>query len=85
MKVIFKMAKDLEKENNIDDKEKDIKKDKDQFLIFEGEYKNGLRNGKGKEYKDGELIYEGEYLNGLRISDIEKKIDNSIINNKDMD
>ena len=72
-------------ENNIDDKEKDIKKDKGQFLIFEGEYKNGLRNGKGKEYKDGALIYEGEYLNGLRISDIEKKIDNSIINNKDMD
>ena len=36
-------------------------------LIFEGEYLNGKRNGKGKEYdKDGELIFEGEYLNGFR-------------------
>ena len=36
-------------------------------LVFEGEYKNGRRNGKGKEYeKNGEIIYEGEYLNGKR-------------------
>ena len=35
-------------------------------LIFEGEYLNGKRNGKGKEYWNGELIFEGEYLNGLR-------------------
>ena len=36
-------------------------------LIFEGEYKNGERNGKGKEYnKNGNLIFEGEYLNGKR-------------------
>ena len=33
-------------------------------LKFEGEYLNGLRNGKGKEYDSyGYLIYEGEYLN----------------------
>ena len=34
--------------------------------MFEGEYLNGKRNGKGKEYyKDGELMFEGEYLNGI--------------------
>ena len=34
-------------------------------LIFEGDYLNGERNGKGKEYNyDGELIFEGVYLNG---------------------
>ena len=38
-------------------------------LEFEGEYLNGKRNGKGKEYaeyggKCVELEYEGEYLNG---------------------
>ena len=46
-------------------------------LKFEGEYKNGKKNGKGKEfYKSHEfsyeenirskLIFEGEYLNGKR-------------------
>ena len=36
-------------------------------LIFEGEYLNGKRNGKGKEYdNDSVLIFEGEYLNGKR-------------------
>jgi len=36
-------------------------------LTYEGEYKNGERNGKGKEYYDnGNLIFEGEYLNGKR-------------------
>ena len=35
-------------------------------LEFEGEYSNGKRNGKGKDYYDGILIYEGEYLNGKR-------------------
>ena len=39
--------------------------------IFEGEYKNGKRNGKGKEYylfynEQENVIFEGEYLNGLR-------------------
>ena len=29
-------------------------------LIYEGEYLDGQRNGKGKEYdKRGEIIYEG--------------------------
>ena len=35
-------------------------------VIFEGEYLNGKRNGKGKEYSSGELEFEGEYLNGER-------------------
>ena len=31
-------------------------------LIFEGEYINGFRNGKGREYYyNGKLKYEGEY------------------------
>ena len=40
----------------------DLETDK---LIFEGEYLNGKKNGKGKEYFfDGTLNFEGEYLNG---------------------
>ena len=37
-------------------------------LIFEGEYLNGKRNGKGKEYisLNGSIRFEGEYLNGKR-------------------
>ena len=36
-------------------------------LVFEGEYLNGKRNGKWKEYDyDGKLKFEGEYLNGKR-------------------
>ena len=34
-------------------------------LIFEGEYLNGKRNGKGKEYDyTGKLIFEGKYFDG---------------------
>ncbi len=33
-------------------------------LFFEGEYKNGIRNGKGREYvKDGEIKFEGDFVN----------------------
>ena len=36
-------------------------------LKFEGEYLNGKRNGKGKEYYgSGDLLFEGEYLDGKR-------------------
>ena len=36
-------------------------------LIYEGEYLNGEKNGKGKEYNwQGELELEGEYLKGRR-------------------
>ena len=45
---------------------KEYKGINDSFL-FEGEYLNGKRNGKGKEYYDnGKLLFEGEYLNGKR-------------------
>ena len=41
--------------------------DEDDKLLFEGEYLNGERNGKGKEYYDnGNLKFEGEYLKGER-------------------
>ena len=37
-------------------------------LIFEGEYLNGEKNGKGKEYDElGTLIFEGEYQNGVKV------------------
>ena len=36
-------------------------------VIFEGEYKNLKRNGKGKEYNnEGKILFEGEYLNNKR-------------------
>jgi len=36
-------------------------------LEYEGEYLNGKRNGKGKEYDgDDNLKYEGEYLYGKK-------------------
>ena len=36
-------------------------------LIFEGEYLNGKRNRKGKEYnREGKLEFEGEYLQDKR-------------------
>ena len=36
-------------------------------LIYDGEYLNGERNGKGKEYTINDyLIFEGEYLKGKK-------------------
>ena len=36
-------------------------------MKFEGEYLNGRRKGKGKEYYDnGEIKFEGEYLYGYK-------------------
>jgi len=50
------------------------------ILIFEGEYKNGKRNGKGKEYyKNGKLKFQGEYLKGKRWSGKGYNIDGEII------
>ena len=41
--------------------------EKNNFYMFEGEFLNGLKNGKCKEYDDKHLLkFEGEYLNGLR-------------------
>ena len=38
----------------------------DNNIIFEGEYKNKKRNGKGKEYLNGNIVFIGEYINGKR-------------------
>ena len=36
-------------------------------IKFDGEYTNGEKTGKGKEYdKNGKLIYEGEFRKGVR-------------------
>ena len=36
--------------------------------MYEGEYLNGKRNGKGKEYYyDGKLEFEGESVNGKKM------------------
>ena len=35
-------------------------------FVFKGEYINGERNGKGKEYTFGQKIFDGEYLKGKR-------------------
>ena len=44
-----------------------IKYDEFDNIIFRGEYLNGLKNGKGKEFfSNGKLKFEGEYLNDLR-------------------
>ena len=49
-------------------------KDKNIKLKFEGQYINGERNGKGKEYNKNVILeFEGEYLNGKRWNGIEKK------------
>ena len=44
---------------------KEYPKDFD-FPSFEGEYLNGKRNGKGKEYNFDKINFVGEYLNGKR-------------------
>ena len=42
--------------------------EKEKNIKFEGEYLNGKRNGKGKEYGwNGKLLFEGEYLNDNRV------------------
>ena len=54
--------------------------DNDNNLIFEGEYFDGLRNGKGKEYnKNRKLIFDGEYLFGKRWNGFGYDINKNII------
>ena len=41
--------------------------EKESKIIYEGEYINGKRNGKGKEYfRNGKLQFEGEFKNGKK-------------------
>ena len=43
-------------------------------MIYEGEYLNGERNGKGKEYdNDGNLKFEGEFIKRKRFNGKEKE------------
>ena len=58
-------------------------------IKFCGEYLNGQRNGKGKEYySNGKLKFEGEYLNGQRHGkgkeyyDNDKKDESLFVNNR---
>ena len=47
---------------------------------FEGEYLNGKRNGKGKEYYfNSDLIFEGEYLNDKKWNGKVKEYDYGIL------
>ena len=46
-------------------------------LKYEGEYLNGIKNGKGKEYySNGKLQFEGEYLNGEKNGKCKEYYDN---------
>jgi len=45
----------------------------DQVLIYEGDYSDGKRNGKGKEFEYGKIIFEGNFLEGKRYYDKNKK------------
>ena len=40
--------------------------DLDKQLVFEGEYSNKKKNGKGKEYLFGRLLFEGEFKDGKK-------------------
>ena len=49
--------------------------------IYEGEYLNGEKNGKGKEYYDnGQIKFEGEYLNGKKNGKGQYKTDSNALN-----
>ena len=85
---LLKYNKTLQKSENIDifhyknfsnkfiehiDNGKVLEINRDGKIIFEGEYSNNKRNGKGKEYDGlgefnnlGDIIFEGEYLTGKR-------------------
>ena len=39
--------------------------DSEGVLSYEGQIKDGERNGSGKEYDDGILVYEGQFVSGL--------------------
>ena len=59
--------KNLCKKYFIGDKNGKVKEyNNDDYLIYEGDYKNGERNGEGKEYYYNILIFEGEYKDGKR-------------------
>ena len=49
-------------------------------MEFEGEYLNGLRNGKGFEYYNSKcILFEGEYLKGKRNGKCKEYYENGYI------
>ena len=48
--------------------------DRNNELIYEGEYLNGEKSGKGKEYFHGKVIFEGEFLRGKKMEKVEYMI-----------
>ena len=42
-------------------------------IIYEGEYKNGMRNGKGKAFENNKVLFEGKYQNGKMWNGFEYK------------
>ena len=62
----YKKLSGIEKVGEKNGKGKEYKLNRNN-LIFEGEYLNGKRNGRGYEYNIlGKVEFEGEYLNGYR-------------------
>ena len=52
----------------------------DNILIFERDYLNGEKNGKGKEYySNGNIRFEGEYLNGKKLNGNGYDLKNNVI------
>ena len=49
--------------------------DENNQLIYEGEYLDQYRHGRGKEYRHDELIFDGYYLNDKRWNGIGKEYD----------
>lgn len=52
------------KKGQLDGKEIVVFKNKE--VVYYGEYKNGLRNGEGKEYRAGDLYYSGSWKNDMK-------------------
>ena len=49
-------------------------------IIYEGEYLNGRKNGKGKEYYDNSVLkFEGGYLNNKRNGKGKEYYDNGVL------
>ena len=62
----YKKLSGIEKVGEKNGKGKEYKLNRNN-LIFEGEYLNGKRNGRGYEYNIlGKVEFEGEYLNGKK-------------------
>ena len=48
-------------------------------ILFEGEYKNGEKTGRVKEYYNGELRFDGEYLNGKKNGKVKEYKESKLI------